>query len=62
MEEEAAAALYDELQHKGSGAARFKHGLGFGPAAQEAPPPPPPPPQPHSFVPSPPRYPRTLKP
>jgi hypothetical protein len=29
MEEEKAAALYEELQLKGGGAARFKHGLGF---------------------------------
>eukprot|EP00959_Pyramimonas_sp_CCMP1952_P421450 8829150-Pyramimonas_sp.AAC.1 len=29
MEEEKAAALYQELQIKGGGAARFKHGLGF---------------------------------
>lgn len=32
MEEDAAAALYDEIQAKGAGAARFKQGLGFAPA------------------------------
>ncbi|KAK9747970.1 hypothetical protein RND81_02G027200 [Saponaria officinalis] len=33
MEEEKAAAYYDELTRKGSGAARFKQGLGFSSAA-----------------------------
>jgi hypothetical protein len=42
MDEAQAAALYEELQHKGGGAARFKHGLGFGSSALEPPLPPPP--------------------
>ncbi|KAK7265729.1 hypothetical protein RJT34_33352 [Clitoria ternatea] len=34
MEEEKAAAYYDELTRKGEGAARFKQGLGFSASAQ----------------------------
>ncbi|XP_047311321.1 zinc finger CCCH domain-containing protein 13 isoform X3 [Impatiens glandulifera] len=34
MEEEKAAAYYDELTRKGSGAARFKQGLGFSSGAE----------------------------
>ena len=33
MEESAAAAYYDDLLQRGSGAAKFKQGLGFGPSA-----------------------------
>ncbi|WOL17482.1 serine/Arginine-related protein 53 isoform X1 [Canna indica] len=36
MEEEKAAAYYDELSRKGEGAARFKQGLGFSSAAPES--------------------------
>ncbi|CAI9112502.1 OLC1v1012962C2 [Oldenlandia corymbosa var. corymbosa] len=39
MEEEKAAALYDELTRKGEGAARFKRGLGFSSTPNEAVPP-----------------------
>ncbi|KAJ4851390.1 hypothetical protein Tsubulata_006710 [Turnera subulata] len=35
MEEEKAAAYYDELTRKGEGAARFKQGLGFSSAAND---------------------------
>ncbi|XP_010515124.1 PREDICTED: probable splicing factor, arginine/serine-rich 7 [Camelina sativa] len=37
MEEEKAAAYYDELTRKGEGAARFKQGLGFSSGANAAP-------------------------
>ncbi|CAN0903237.1 hypothetical protein LINGRAHAP2_LOCUS22445 [Linum grandiflorum] len=40
MEEEKAAAYYDELSRKGEGAARFKQGLGFSSAPDGDPPPP----------------------
>ncbi|KAL3716924.1 hypothetical protein ACJRO7_008493 [Eucalyptus globulus] len=39
MEEEKAAAYYDELTRKGEGAARFKQGLGFSASNGSAPPP-----------------------
>ncbi|XP_048138855.1 serine/threonine-protein kinase fray2 [Rhodamnia argentea] len=38
MEEEKAAAYYDELTRKGEGAARFKQGLGFSASSDSAPP------------------------
>ncbi|XP_030439921.1 uncharacterized protein LOC115661862 [Syzygium oleosum] len=38
MEEEKAAAYYDELTRKGEGAARFKQGLGFSASGGSAPP------------------------
>ncbi|CAN1265848.1 hypothetical protein LINPERPRIM_LOCUS12353 [Linum perenne] len=41
MEEDKAAAYYDELSRKGEGAARFKQGLGFSSAPDGDPPPPP---------------------
>uniref|UniRef100_A0A3Q7J732 Uncharacterized protein n=1 Tax=Solanum lycopersicum TaxID=4081 RepID=A0A3Q7J732_SOLLC len=36
MEEEKAAAYYDELTRKGEGAARFKQGLGFSSTSNDA--------------------------
>ena len=36
MEEEKAAAYYDELSRKGEGAARFKQGVGFSSSAPNA--------------------------
>lgn len=41
MEEEKAAAYYEELTRKGEGAARFKQGLGYSSSSSSKPPPPP---------------------